>query len=124
MSDAEFKEVARDNPDAAAAYSFWDGKKTFKPIKNPQTKKQHELQKTIKATMQATLGGGELRKTVKLPEGEDENEWIAVNCALALLFLPWSLVADSRGAGARAPSRVLTRATVHPQLYISTTRPT
>jgi hypothetical protein len=27
---------------------------------------------------EATLGGGSLRKTVKLPEGEDENEWLAV----------------------------------------------
>ena len=27
----------------------------------------------------ATLGGGSLRKIVKLPEGEDENEWLAVN---------------------------------------------
>jgi MOB kinase activator 1 len=29
--------------------------------------------------MKATLGGGDLRKTVQLPEGEDLNEWIAVN---------------------------------------------
>jgi len=29
--------------------------------------------------MKATLGGGELKKTVQLPEGEDLNEWIAVN---------------------------------------------
>jgi MOB kinase activator 1 len=28
---------------------------------------------------EATLGGGSLRKIVKLPEGEDENEWLAVN---------------------------------------------
>ncbi|KAL6816976.1 Mob1/phocein [Trichoderma camerunense] len=28
---------------------------------------------------EATLGGGSLRKCVKLPEGEDENEWLAVN---------------------------------------------
>lgn len=28
---------------------------------------------------EATLGGGSLRKAVKLPEGEDENEWLAVN---------------------------------------------
>lgn len=27
---------------------------------------------------EATLGGGSLRKVVKLPEGEDENEWLAV----------------------------------------------
>lgn len=28
---------------------------------------------------EVTLGGGSLRKVVKLPEGEDENEWLAVN---------------------------------------------
>lgn len=28
---------------------------------------------------EATLGGGSLRKIVRLPEGEDENEWLAVN---------------------------------------------
>lgn len=28
---------------------------------------------------EVTLGGGSLRKAVKLPEGEDENEWLAVN---------------------------------------------
>lgn len=33
---------------------------------------------------EATLGGGSLRKVVKLPEGEDENEWLAVNCEHAL----------------------------------------
>lgn len=31
---------------------------------------------------EVTLGGGSLRKVVKLPEGEDENEWLAVNSAL------------------------------------------
>lgn len=28
---------------------------------------------------EVTLGNGSLRKVVKLPEGEDENEWLAVN---------------------------------------------
>lgn len=28
---------------------------------------------------EVTLGGGSLRKVVALPEGEDENEWLAVN---------------------------------------------
>jgi len=41
--------------------------------------KQLKLHNTIKATMKATLGGGDLRQTVKLPEKEDLNEWIAVN---------------------------------------------
>lgn len=30
---------------------------------------------------EATLGSGSLRKAVKLPEGEDLNEWLAVNGA-------------------------------------------
>lgn len=37
---------------------------------------------------EATLGSGSLRKAVKLPEGEDLNEWLAVNsreCPLGLL---------------------------------------
>lgn len=33
---------------------------------------------------EATLGSGSLRKAVKLPEGEDENEWLAVNGELYL----------------------------------------
>lgn len=33
---------------------------------------------------EATLGGGSLRKVVKLPEGEDENEWLAVNSMCGL----------------------------------------
>jgi hypothetical protein len=31
---------------------------------------------------EVTLGGGSLRKVVALPEGEDENEWLAVNSGL------------------------------------------
>jgi Mob1/phocein family protein len=33
----------------------------------------------LKEFAEATLGNGSLRKAVKLPEGEDENEWLAVN---------------------------------------------
>jgi len=33
----------------------------------------------LKQFAEATLGSGSLRKAVKLPEGEDENEWLAVN---------------------------------------------
>ena len=29
--------------------------------------------------MRATLGGGDIKDTVRLPDGEDLNEWIAVN---------------------------------------------
>ncbi|VDM17229.1 unnamed protein product [Wuchereria bancrofti] len=37
--------------------------------------KQNELLKYASAT----LGSGDLREAVKLPQGEDPNEWIAVN---------------------------------------------
>jgi MOB kinase activator 1 len=33
----------------------------------------------LKQFAEATLGSGSLRKAVKLPEGEDEDEWLAVN---------------------------------------------
>lgn len=38
----------------------------------------------------ATLGSGDLRLAVTLPEGEDLNEWVAVNSKYGciLLFLP------------------------------------
>lgn len=36
---------------------------------------------------EVTLGNGSLRKVVKLPEGEDENEWLAVNSELPLEWL-------------------------------------
>lgn len=38
---------------------------------------------------EATLGGGSLRKVVKLPEGEDENEWLAVNSMSEWIYLSW-----------------------------------
>jgi Mob1/phocein family. len=36
---------------------------------------------------EATLGSGSLRKAVKLPEGEDQNEWLAVNSTAHLAAL-------------------------------------
>jgi len=50
--------------------------KTFKPKKNiKEGSKRFELHKQL----QATLGSGDLRAAVKLPQGEDPNEWLAVN---------------------------------------------
>ncbi|CAF1125870.1 unnamed protein product [Rotaria sordida] len=50
--------------------------RTFKPHRNiPEGTKQHDLMKHA----QNTLGSGNLRLAVQLPEGEDLNEWIAVN---------------------------------------------
>lgn len=57
---------------------------------NQRTRNQFRPRNTTKGTTsyqlrqyaEATLGGGSLRKIVKLPEGEDENEWLAVNSQL------------------------------------------
>ena len=50
--------------------------KTFKPKKNiPEGSHQYDLMKHAAAT----LGSGNLRQAVVLPEGEDLNEWVAVN---------------------------------------------
>jgi hypothetical protein len=53
--------------------------KTFRPKKSaPSGTKGAELRKHI----DATLGSGNLREAVKLPPGEDLNEWLAVNSEL------------------------------------------
>ena len=57
------------------------------PHSNARTRGQFKPQRTTKGTTsyqlrqfaEATLGSGSLRKAVKLPEGEDLNEWLAVN---------------------------------------------
>ena len=54
---------------------------------NQRTRNQFRPRNATKGTTsyqlrqyaEATLGGGSLRKIVRLPEGEDENEWLAVN---------------------------------------------
>ncbi|KAF2808746.1 maintenance of ploidy protein MOB2 [Mytilinidion resinicola] len=54
---------------------------------NPRTRTPFKPQKSNRGTSswqlkqyaEATLGSGSLRKAVKLPEGEDKDEWLAVN---------------------------------------------
>lgn len=62
----------------ALRYVFSSSKssRTFKPKKNiPEGTHQYDLIKHAAAT----LGSGNLRSAVVLPEGEDLNEWVAVN---------------------------------------------
>jgi len=55
---------------------FGDSSKTFRPKKQqPRGTKRYDLHKQAKAT----LGSGDLRLAVQLPEREDINEWLAVN---------------------------------------------
>lgn len=75
-AEPEFKDGdAAQQANGDEAYSFWNRNKTFKPERQlPAGSKASNLQHTMVATMRATLGGGELQNTVKLPEGEDLNE--------------------------------------------------
>ena len=71
--------------------------KTFKPKKHiPEGTHQYDLMKHAAVT----LGSGNLRQAVMLPDGEDLNEWVAVNSMyfLADLFC-LSFRTDNIGAG-------------------------
>lgn len=55
---------------------FRDSKKTFKPQKqHKKGTKRYDLHNFAKTT----LGSGDMRSAVALPEGEDLNEWLAVH---------------------------------------------
>ena len=57
------------------------GAKTVKHFKRiPEGSHQHDMMKHAAAT----LGSGNLKLAVQLPEGEDLNEWIAVNSEFSL----------------------------------------
>lgn len=45
----------------------------------PRTPNKGTSSYQLRQFAEATLGSGSLRKAVKLPEGEDVNEWLAVN---------------------------------------------
>lgn len=71
----------------------------FDSYSNQRTRNQFRPRNVAKGTSsyqlrqyaEATLGGGSLRKIVKLPEGEDENEWLAVNSmSVFLLLVVWT----------------------------------
>ena len=57
-------------------FSLFRNPRTRAPFK-PQKRGQNSWQ--LKQYAEATLGSGSLRKAVKLPEGEDRDEWLAVN---------------------------------------------
>ena len=56
-------------------YSNARSRGNFKPQKTTKGTSSWQLRQFA----EATLGSGSLRKAVKLPEGEDLNEWLAVN---------------------------------------------
>ena len=57
----------------------------FKPRSSAKGTNSYQLRQFA----EATLGSGSLRKAVKLPEGEDQNEWLAVNGKKHLAELYW-----------------------------------
>lgn len=83
---------------------------TYKPERQlPAGSKASALHQTMQATMKATLGGGELQNTVKLPPGEDLNEWIAVNTGEALAAATVAVAAALCAAANCHPLHLLTR---------------
>lgn len=75
----------------------------FRPQKASATKGTSSWQ--LRQFAEATLGSGSLRKAVKLPEGEDVNEWFAVNG----MFRAWNDRSKTPWAGTLT---VLVRAVV------------
>eukprot|EP00164_Ancoracysta_twista_P001382 GFYU01001801.1.p1 GENE.GFYU01001801.1~~GFYU01001801.1.p1 ORF type:complete len:226 (+),score=50.87 GFYU01001801.1:36-680(+) len=55
---------------------FGGGDKTFRPTKKITEQDQRFA---LKQKLDATLGSGNLRAAVKVPDGEDTDEWLAVN---------------------------------------------
>ncbi|EGD76524.1 MOB1 protein [Salpingoeca rosetta] len=58
------------------SFLFNKAQKTFKPKKNIP---EGSHQQVLKQYVDETLGSGNLSQAVKLPPGEDINEWLAVN---------------------------------------------
>lgn len=63
------------NVDCSSPFSNARAKGQFKPQRAQKGTTSYQLRQFA----EATLGSGSLRKAVKLPEGEDLNEWLAVN---------------------------------------------
>jgi MOB kinase activator 1 len=66
--------------------SFSSNPRTRAPFK-PQKSGRGTSSWQLKQYAEATLGSGSLRKAVKLPEGEDKDEWLAVNGANCFGFV-------------------------------------
>jgi hypothetical protein len=72
----------RDNKRGMSENDFeYSNSRTRAPFR-PQKAGKGSTNWQLKQFAEATLGSGSLRKAVKLPEGEDKDEWLAVNCTL------------------------------------------
>ena len=80
-------------------FAALDKGKTFRPRRHHKTgTKRYELHKHA----QATLGAGNLHDAVTLPEGEDANEWLAVN-TVDFFNEMCAAAPDGRSSHRRAP---------------------
>ncbi|KAM3076514.1 Mitotic exit network component [Clarireedia jacksonii] len=66
-------------PSASGSYSSSTSNQRTRNQFRPRHATKGTTSYQLRQYAEATLGGGSLRKVVKLPEGEDENEWLAVN---------------------------------------------
>lgn len=71
----------------------FDKGKTFKPMKAHGKEKT----RTLHSYAAATLGSGDLVAAVRLPEGEDESEWLA--CHVVDFYNAVSLMYGTGGFG-------------------------
>lgn len=65
-------------------------KKSKTMVKHTKYDKEGQKAYQLKKFAEATLGSGNLRAAVVLPEGEDLNEWLAVHSMRAFLEFPFS----------------------------------
>ena len=100
QSTAVGRGMPREGPDTVASSTSSTGAAGFakanldhETYRNARTRGQFKPRNANKGTSsyqlrqfaEATLGSGSLRKAVKLPEGEDLSEWLAVNGLFAFL---------------------------------------
>ena len=78
---------------------------TLKPLKAHKAGKRSELAAYSKKTL-ATLGTGSMKQAVQLPQGENINEWLAVNTV-------GQATPHSRAEQSRAEQSSITRHTAH-----------
>lgn len=60
------------------------------PAFQPQKRAKGTNSWQLKQFAEATLGSGSLRKVVQLPEGEDRDEWLAVNSMSSIIQTEYS----------------------------------
>eukprot|EP00189_Rhodosorus_marinus_P009432 CAMPEP_0184738686 /NCGR_PEP_ID=MMETSP0315-20130426/1358_1 /TAXON_ID=101924 /ORGANISM="Rhodosorus marinus, Strain UTEX LB 2760" /LENGTH=220 /DNA_ID=CAMNT_0027206605 /DNA_START=80 /DNA_END=742 /DNA_ORIENTATION=- len=60
--------------------SLFDRNRTFKPRKKIEpSNSRYEVHRKAQEVLKQTLGAGNLREAVKVPEGYDKNDWMSVN---------------------------------------------